>query len=161
MDQYRDMLNLSYVQRWVIMPTNRPQSVAEHSYRVAIIAMALLDHCSIPGREYVIRACLSHDVEEVYTGDIPGPDKDKTKEWPNPSTMLKGDIVVKLADIIETWSWGVMHVVNPLTRPNGFDSTASGRDIRKILHYVQDWPYMRETVRIVVKELFGITMEGV
>lgn len=170
MQQYRDMLNLSYVKRWVILPTDREQSVAEHSFRVAAIAMALVDCYRVTypdsfngmGLDWIIRHSLTHDLEEVYTGDIPGTDKDKSKPWPSPAVLLPGEIVVKLADTIETWSWGVMHVTNPLTRPNAFDSTPTGRDFRKIIHYTEGWPEMRETVRQVVGELFGgLTMEGV
>ncbi len=171
------MLNLSYVKRWVITDNLREISVAEHSYRVAVIAMALIEtyrsiifatetiaaagtHPYI-NSDWVIRSCLCHDVEEAYTGDVPGPDKDKTKPWPDPRTMDKGAIVVKLADIIETWTWGIMYVRNPMTRPSAFDPTATGRDVRKVMHYTQHWPEMRVAVRETIKGLFGgLTMEG-
>ena len=57
--------------------SGRPESVAEHSWRLALMAMLL---CGV--REYkdldmdrVIRMCLIHDLGEAFTGDIPAFEK--------------------------------------------------------------------------------------
>lgn len=49
----------------------RRESVAEHSWRVALMAMLVADE--FPGLDIdkVIRMCLVHDIGEAITGDIP------------------------------------------------------------------------------------------
>jgi putative hydrolase of HD superfamily len=49
----------------------RRESVAEHSWRVALMAMLMADE--FPGLDIgrVIRMCLVHDIGEAVTGDIP------------------------------------------------------------------------------------------
>ena len=49
----------------------RPESVAEHSWRVSLMAF-LLTH-EFPGLDMdkVVRMCLIHDLGECFTGDIP------------------------------------------------------------------------------------------
>ncbi|MCR5305138.1 MAG: HD domain-containing protein [Oscillospiraceae bacterium] len=53
----------------------RTESVAEHSWRIALMAM-LLQH-EFPGADIsrVIRMCLIHDLGECFTGDIPAFEK--------------------------------------------------------------------------------------
>lgn len=67
------------------MPMLRPQSVAEHSYRVTVIMAWMTNQIHTPyplpdgGPDYmgpnVWAYAISHDVEESRTGDIPGPAK--------------------------------------------------------------------------------------
>lgn len=70
------MLRLPSIKRWQIIPVLKNQSVAEHSYRVWLLATHLYDtvfptpHNSFE-RELVQRWALLHDVDEVLTGDIP------------------------------------------------------------------------------------------
>lgn len=61
----------------------RPESVAEHSWRISL--MALLLRCEFPEYDIdkVIQMCLIHDLGECFTGDIPAfnkTDKDREKE---------------------------------------------------------------------------------
>ena len=74
------IFRLRFIQRWSLMRNAVPESVAEHSFQVALLAHAL---CSI-GREVfgkevpterVVTLALFHDAEEVITGDIPTPVK--------------------------------------------------------------------------------------
>jgi len=55
------------------------ESIAEHSYGVAVVAMLLVDELRARGEtvdgELVLRIALLHDVGEVKTGDIPLPGK--------------------------------------------------------------------------------------
>lgn len=74
----QDLLNLSNAHRWTIRPTLRPQSVAEHSYRVAVIAMEIcraINGEHLPSSNvieyHVILWALVHDGPECETGDIP------------------------------------------------------------------------------------------
>ena len=49
----------------------RRESVAEHSWRVALMAMLVADEFPEADMDRVIRMCLIHDIGEAVTGDIP------------------------------------------------------------------------------------------
>lgn len=49
----------------------RRESVAEHSWRVALMAMLMADEFPGVDIDRVIRMCLVHDIGEAITGDIP------------------------------------------------------------------------------------------
>ena len=52
-------------------PGNRHESVADHSWRLALTALFLRDECPTRDMDRVIRMCLIHDLGECFTGDIP------------------------------------------------------------------------------------------
>lgn len=49
----------------------RLESVAEHSWRAALMAMFMKDEFPQADMDKVIRMCLVHDIGEALTGDIP------------------------------------------------------------------------------------------
>ena len=49
----------------------RRESVAEHSWRLALMAFFLRDEFPDTDMDRVIRMCLIHDLGECFTGDIP------------------------------------------------------------------------------------------
>ena len=120
-----DLLALSHVPRWTIVSHSRPQSVADHSFRVCVIAVELAERLGVQLSADALLACLYHDGPESRSGDIPSGAKrrieDKLKGslddlfWP--STRLKGSTVARevnilmLADKIEGYTfiqkWGV------------------------------------------------------
>lgn len=51
--------------------TGRPESVAEHSWRISLMAMLLTPEFPDTDMNRVIRMCLIHDLGEAFTGDIP------------------------------------------------------------------------------------------
>lgn len=51
--------------------TGRRESVAEHSYRLAVMAMLCADEYPEADINKVIRMCLIHDFGEAITGDVP------------------------------------------------------------------------------------------
>ena len=51
--------------------TGRHESVAEHSWRVSLMAMLLTKDFPDADMDKVIRMCLIHDLGEAFTGDIP------------------------------------------------------------------------------------------
>lgn len=55
--------------------TGRRESVAEHSWRLALMAMLLEDEFPDTDINKVIKMCLIHDLGEAFTGDIPTFDK--------------------------------------------------------------------------------------
>lgn len=49
----------------------RPESVAEHSWRISLMAMLCEDEFPGVDMNKVIKMCLIHDLGECFTGDIP------------------------------------------------------------------------------------------
>lgn len=58
----------------------RQESVAEHSWRMAIMALFLRDEFPEADIDKVIRMCIVHDLGEMFTGDIPTFDKTRVHE---------------------------------------------------------------------------------
>ena len=58
----------------------RHESVAEHSWRAALMAYFLKDEFPEADMDKVIRMLLIHDLGEAFTGDIPSFDKTKADE---------------------------------------------------------------------------------
>ena len=52
-------------------PGNRHESVADHSWRLALAAFFLRDEFPDTDMDKVIKMCLIHDLGECFTGDIP------------------------------------------------------------------------------------------
>ena len=57
--------------RHCVTSTGRPESVAEHSWRAALMALLLAEEHPGMDMDRVIRMCLVHDLGEAVTGDIP------------------------------------------------------------------------------------------
>lgn len=131
-----DMLALTTVNRWAVVDMVRPQSVAEHSYRVWVLVQDLyelmfpVEHNSFEyqGAQWW---ALTHDAEEVYTGDLP--------------------TTVKL--ILEQLSPGITHKLKEavlkdrmpvvLSRMRGIDGTFPAHLV-KIAETVEAILYLRE-----------------
>lgn len=57
--------------RHCFTPEGRHESVAEHSWRIAMLAFFVRDEFPEADMDKVIKMCLIHDLGEVFTGDIP------------------------------------------------------------------------------------------
>lgn len=111
-----DLLSLCHVPRWVIVPRLREQTVAEHSFRVAIITMELGVRLDITTSKITVLWALIHDGGECRSGDVPNGFKDEALRdrdsemtpWMknyDPYIMAVDKALVKLADKIETATW--------------------------------------------------------
>jgi len=64
---------------WLLRGVASPESIAEHSFGVCVVATLLVDDLRARGMtvdgERVLRMALVHDAAEVFTGDIPMPAK--------------------------------------------------------------------------------------
>ena len=60
--------------------SGRQESVAEHSWRLAVMALLVADEFPQVNIEKVVRMCLIHDFGEAITGDIPAFQKTKQDE---------------------------------------------------------------------------------
>ena len=65
----------------------RKESVAEHSWRIALMAMLLKGEFPEADMDKVIRMCLIHDLGEAFTGDIPTFEKDAADEQAEESVL--------------------------------------------------------------------------
>lgn len=73
----RDLRAVALVKRWGIVPTHADQELASHSWFVTVYAN---DLCLVLGvtdevRLDVLKAALGHDIDEIFTCDVPGPHK--------------------------------------------------------------------------------------
>lgn len=116
----KDVYRATDVNRWGIVKVARNQSIAEHSFQVAMIASRI---CDLLGehqcfKDNVVWRALTHDLTEVLTGDLASPLKPllgdeaqaRLKSFEQSITILglpqaqgesKAQQVVKAADLIE------------------------------------------------------------
>lgn len=160
-----DALSLSIVPRWVIVPTMRRQSVAEHSFNVAIIVQELFNRYPrlaerSEGEPFIrrfntIHHALHHDLDECVTGDIPRHAKkmvlrakrdmvELIPDRPDVGLTINEMEIVKLADIMEAATWLAINGV-------GLHAAAVSRRLKLDL-----WAYL-DTHNI--QEMLGDTLE--
>lgn len=85
LDFYKYVCKLGSVERFAVDNLKFPYSVAEHSFRVAMLSMLIVDEYNTKSNnqissEIVLRKALIHDLEEVKMGDIPSPAKNIDKK---------------------------------------------------------------------------------
>lgn len=62
---------------WLVAGVDRPESIAAHTYEVALVALWLADHVEADvDAEQVLRIALLHDVGEALLTDLPRPVKE-------------------------------------------------------------------------------------
>lgn len=126
-----DLLALSHVPRWSIVAHSRPQSVADHTFRVMVIALELCSRMNLTMTAGLYRAILCHDAPESRTADIPNPAKtkmfgtggpewlktidDRFCPWMKDEPSLGGieSQILHLADKIEGYTFIVRNGVGP------------------------------------------------
>ena len=69
---------LKDVTRHATTSKRRKESVAEHSWRIALMAFLMRDEFPDLDMNKVMQMCLIHDLGEIFTGDIPVFKKTKT-----------------------------------------------------------------------------------
>jgi 5'-deoxynucleotidase len=72
-----DLPRAAEVTRWHIVRTKKEQSVAEHSFLVAVLALEIAEQLDVSEEicHDVVKYALFHDIAECLTGDIPSPMK--------------------------------------------------------------------------------------
>ena len=74
----REITDAMFLQRWGIVRTLMPQSVAEHTYAVAHYANDIAVYLGLPATVHLalLQYALWHDAkDEIFTSDLPGPNK--------------------------------------------------------------------------------------
>jgi len=128
--KFDQVMRMSSIKRWGIVEMSRQQSVAEHSFNVAIISDAICQKSSIDPTETanIISWALAHDLPEVVTGDIPSTVKHRHFKlfkdiesemfpvWYDLELGIhsnKFHLVVKVADFIDAIQFAVRFCVDP------------------------------------------------
>ena len=118
-----DILRASGVTRWHIVRTVRPQSLAEHTFDVVMIARAIAKNAGYDDYE-IIKAALLHDLDEIVTGDIPTPSKKRAREngW-ELNDLYKSitgreitddeSLIIQIADRMADLYWLWLHALGP------------------------------------------------
>ncbi len=78
---FERLKTMGSIKRFGTLPMNEFESVAAHSYNVAIMALMIADYEENPAinSELVLRKALFHDFEETILSDIPHPIKHRFK----------------------------------------------------------------------------------
>ena len=82
--KYLDLIhlaeNLKNSTRHCQTSSGRDESVAEHCWRISLMAYFLKDEFPDADIDKVIKMCIIHDLGEAFTGDIPTFDKTSANE---------------------------------------------------------------------------------
>lgn len=116
-ERMNDLLSLSHVPRWVIVPHIGNQSVAEHSFRTCVIFAEVCSRLGVVVTPRGFLWALVHDGPESRTGDLPTlvdsePLDARVCQWWHD---IKADIgplwtdLVKVADDLETATYIMIH----------------------------------------------------
>ena len=98
----QDKLRASNVMRWHTVPMVKMQSVAEHSFNVAIMCLELSTRLGLGyrGTHHLVIEALHHDLHEIIDGDTPSPVKPKPLiDW---SETWDGGHVLAFCDLLDS-----------------------------------------------------------
>lgn len=110
-------LDAQHVKRWSLVATTAESNVASHSFNVAVIAVAIRramrNTIHFTSQEVCYYALL-HDIDEVFTGDLPTPTKAAIRfQGVEPNELFEGQgekqppdhikAIIKVADLIDNW----------------------------------------------------------
>ena len=140
----KDLLKAGHVTRWHTVDTVKVQTLAEHQWNVCMISVSLACAMGLDDSilNLVILKALIHDMEEVWTGDLPSPYKEGLKRTggsprntvrgvptyiPGLSSEAEGrppvdpeiyhntvvDHVVAAADRLDAYIWSKKYVLDP------------------------------------------------
>jgi len=103
----REMRDLAHVPRWTILRRQSTQNVAEHAWYVTVYSMEIAQMLEWQGdMALLLRYAAIHDIEEVWTSDIPGP----AKRIITNGSVMKEKIAQQIAAIfpqhLATWNAG-------------------------------------------------------
>ncbi len=110
----QDLLRASAVKRWTIVDTTRIQTLADHSYGVAVLAHEIASLLRIDPVSITV-AAIFHDIDEIIIGDLPSPTKARMRnkginyydlcqeEIPTPVLSTTELNILTLADKIEAY----------------------------------------------------------
>lgn len=81
--------------------SGRPESVAEHTWRLCLMALALRNEFPEVDFSRLIRICIVHDLGEAVTGDVPAIDQDAATPKTAKERLGLLDILAPLPDALQ------------------------------------------------------------
>jgi putative hydrolase of HD superfamily len=130
---------------WRIRGVEAPESVAEHSYRTAVIAMVLSD---LEGRDTgkAVKMALLHDLQESIVGDLTrrSPNYSEKRELEEEAILrilreLPGDISDEYMKIWREYSEGTTPEAKLVKNADKLDMLAQAREYEKQGYEVEDF----------------------
>ena len=144
----QDKLRASNVKRWHTVPLAKEQSMAEHSFNVAVMSydlgrvMMFNDQAL---RKILVKA-LHHDLHEIIDGDSPSPVKPKrTKDW---SGKWEWVSVVEYCDILESFQFIDKYAIEE----HGY---TAAREYRKRIDHIMEQARNPDIVKFTNKVMYG------
>ncbi len=174
MKMYKQACKLSNIKRFAALKLDREYSGADHSYRVAMMGMLIVDEYNAknPNKkiscEEVLRKALIHDLEESVTGDIPTP----VKQFPGLRDILReasvaimkeqiiDDNLVKSQEYLKLWiedkegeSGEVIAIADKLEAllSAAYELKRGNKDLQKAFNNVRAWFETDEAKRLLNK----------
>lgn len=144
----RELTDGLFVQRWSIVRTLMPQSIAEHTYLVCHYANDICVMLEVDELLHlaVLKYGLWHDQkDEIFTGDLPGPNKRGLLDAIGPDAKKKWD--VKLSE----WAQRTFRRLND--RMLGRITKREDADTVRMILKVADW--MEAAVRMATEAQMG------
>lgn len=94
-----DRMRATHIDRFQLVRTMRKQTIAEHMWCVSVLVKEVATRAQMDPAP-LIKVALEHDIEEVITGDIPTPTKERAKEkgWDLNSLLDATDITCMLTE---------------------------------------------------------------
>lgn len=136
---YPMIFRQKYIHRWGLMRNMSDETLSEHSYDVAVLTHAL---CSIGNtifdRNYdtgkAVCYALFHDVQEVYTGDMPTPAKYHNEEMRNNYAKIEENATKQLLSKLPE---ELFPIYNDLLHPDDSDYHAIVKAADKLSAYIK------------------------
>jgi len=125
---------------WIRAGVKKPESVADHSYACAIMAMIVGDLCGLDG-ERLIRMALLHDLPESVTGDLTP--RQKQKLGVKVKTLEKRAATATLVSLPSGLRRKYLSLMNEYWKQRSRESRVL-RDIDRIEMSLQALRYSRE-----------------
>lgn len=157
---FKESMRLHIIKRWGIIDMSRPQSVAEHSYNVALITSAICAELELSRvcTQRCLEWALWHDMSEIHSGDIPTPAKrylqlnafesKRCPQWAEykrshgkDSTTIN---IVKIADYIDAIQFAELYCIDENRDVILFEMVSKMRDV------IYDCAHKEELLDIVV-----------
>jgi 5'-deoxynucleotidase len=129
-----EQLRACHVRRWHIVQTSREQTLAEHSFAVAVIAGSLAASMRYKGLMHdrlqlkLLQHALAHDLIEVRTGDMPTPFKRFLEQAGG------AGIVEKAEDLVDSDHTGAMRQVGGTE----IETIVKLADMVEAIYFLQD-----------------------
>ncbi len=95
--------------------SGRHESVAEHSWRLCLMAYFARDEFPEADMDKVLRMCLLHDIGEAFTGDIPA--FRKTKSDQETESDVVGRFIASLPELYRSELGGLFDEMEALATP--------------------------------------------